>query len=125
MNDFEAQWDRCADWLQAALNAGQELLTLDDVKQRVCSGQYQFWPAQDSAAITQVIDGHELNIPLAGGKMETLRDAISVIEEFGVRMGCSKMTVVGRLGWARSFLTKEAGFEPVAMVFCKRIGGAA
>jgi hypothetical protein len=122
--EFAAEWKRCEPWLEAALHHGGDTLTIKDVRTRVENGQYHFWRADDAAVITQVCPGteeQELNILLGGGRMETLEDMLPAIENFALRINCNLVTVLGRLGWARSFLTKRAGYRPIAILLGKRL----
>jgi len=121
--EFESEWERCKPWLDAALHRGGDTLTIDEVKSRVLSEQYQVWFALDSAAVTQVIRGttDEFNILLAGGTMDTLEAMLPYMEQYGRDMGCSLVTVLGRRGWERTFLCREAGYTPVATLYGKRL----
>jgi len=119
---FEAEWARCSGWLDAALHRGGDTLTLAEAKARVQEGLYQFWPGLDAAAVTQLCRGGEileLNVLLGGGNMATLRAMLPAIEQFGRDAGCSLITVLGRLGWQRSFLTAERGYKPIAVLLGK------
>ena len=117
------EWERCTPWLEAALHRGGDTLTLAEVKHRIAMGQYQFWPALDSAVVTQVIRGveDEFNILLAGGNLQTLQQMLPHLERYGRDMGCSLVTVLGRRGWERTFLCREAGYRPVATLYGKRL----
>ena len=124
---FPAEWERCRPYLESALHRGGDLLTIEDVRERVETGLYEFWPGPDSALVTQVIPGSggraELNILLGGGNMETLREMVPCIEAFAREIGVSLITVLGRTGWSRSFLTKEMGYRPVAVLLGKELKG--
>ncbi len=115
----DPEWNRCKHWLDAALHRGGDTLTLDDVKARIESGQYILWPAPDSAVVTQICPGGELNILLAGGTLERLADMLPSLEEFGRRMGCTLITILGRMGWSRSFVTRQMGYKAVAVLLGK------
>lgn len=117
-------WQEAKPLLEAALHHGGDVLTIEDVAERIASGQYHFWPALDSAVVTQVCKGrleNELNILLAGGRMETLEAMLPAIEQFGRDMGCSIVTILGRPGWGRSFVTRSAGYAQVAVLLGKRL----
>lgn len=117
-------WERCVPLLEAAMHRGGDVLTLDDVRARILDGQYQLWQGPDSAIVTQLIAGakeRELNILLAGGSLDTLEDMLPALERFAQLNGCAVMTILGRLGWMRSFLTREHGYRPVAVLLGKRL----
>jgi hypothetical protein len=122
--EFPAEWERCKGWLDAALHRGGDTLTLEEVKARIESGVYHFWPASDSAVVTQVCDGSkekELNILLAGGSLGTLQAMLPFIESFGREMGCSIITILGRPGWLREFPTRDMGYKLVAVLLGKKL----
>jgi hypothetical protein len=119
-----SEWNRLKHHIEAALHRGGDTLTIEDVEARIRSGQYTFWPGIDSAVVTQVIIGStetELNILLAGGTLSELEKMMPHLENYGRDMGCSLVTVLGRLGWDRSFLTKRLGYKPVALLIGKRL----
>lgn len=118
---FVKEWDRCAPWLDAALHRGGDTLTLNDVFDRVQRGLYHFWPAEDAAAVTQIIPGKrtEFNVLLGGGNMDTLKPMLEEMERFARAAGCVLMTILGRRGWERTFVTREAGFKPISTLYGK------
>lgn len=118
------EWQRCKPWLEAALHRGGDTLTIDDVWERVASGLYRLWAAPCGAAVTQLCKGSretELNVLLGGGSLDALEAMMPAIEQFGRDAGCSIVTVLGRLGWQRSFLTASMGYTPVAVLLGKRL----
>lgn len=115
---------RCRHWIEAALHHGGDTLTMDEVQARIRAGQYQFWPLPDSAIVTQVIPGAkgvEMNILLAGGELHTLELAMPTLESYAKARGATLITILGRLGWGRSFLTRTMGYKPVALLLGKQL----
>jgi hypothetical protein len=47
-----------------------------------------------------------LHIFLAGGNLEELETLTPHIQKFAEDMGCRKITLTGRRGWSRTFVTK-------------------
>lgn len=121
--DFEREWTRCEPWLQAALDTARDDRTLDDIFYAVCVDEMQFWPGEDSAVVTQLLDHpngrRECNVLLAGGSLATLQKMLVEIERFARANTATVMTVLGRKGWERSFLTRDAGYRPVATFYRK------
>ncbi len=119
---FDAEWNRCAPWLQAALEYDQ-CHDLSDVKAKVLADECQFWPGLKSAIVTEVIDTpkvRSLHIWLVGGDLkELVSDMLPVITDFAKRAGCSRMSVAGRKGWERVLLGK--GFVPAWRVAMKEL----
>lgn len=123
--NLDAEWTRCAPWLDAALKSGCDERTTDEVYLDVLAGRKQFWPGEDSAIVTQLLthaNGRvECNILLAGGTLDTLEKMLKDVERFARANTASVITVMGRRGWERSFLTREAGFRPIATLYRKEL----
>lgn len=123
--DLMAEWERCSPWLEAAIATARDGRSLDDVFYDVCTGAMQFWPGEDSAVVTQLLDHpdgrRECNIFLAGGSLDTLERMLVEIERFARANNATVMTVMGRRGWERSFLVKTAGYMPVATLYRKEL----
>lgn len=118
----KSEWERCRPWLEAALHRGGDPTTIDEVWEAVQAGRCHFWPAIDSAVVTQLCSkGRELNIYLAGGRIERLREMLPSLEAFGKALGCQIVTILGRRGWERTFLTREMGYAPVATLLGKEL----
>ena len=64
----------------------------------------QFWPAQNSVMVTEVIRYPALlscRIWLAGGEYVELREIEKQVIEWARGIGCTRMELSGRRGWAR------------------------
>lgn len=121
--EFEYEWERCQGWIIQALHEGGDPLTIDDVRMQIENGEMEFWPAADSAIVTQLVGParRDLSIFLAGGSLDTLKNMLPTLEDFARHMGCTKVSIQGRLGWSRSFLTTEAGYKAIAIVLGKEL----
>mgnify|MGYP006908227837 CR=1 FL=1 len=121
--EFEREWARCSHWIEAALRHGADHTSLEDVKEAIVAGHMYLWPAVDAAIVTQVVGSRrkECNLYLGGGSMATIERMIPVIEDYARSMGCEIMTVTGRRGWERTFLTKTAGYRPTATLYGKAL----
>ena len=107
------EWERCRRWVEAALEYADGCFTIEDIRNRVASGQYQFWPGANSAVITEVIQyprKRALHIFLAGGQMDELASMYPDVEAYARFRECTSVTLSGRRGWLRSFMAKYNGF---------------
>jgi len=98
--------------------------TLDDVLQGVEEGRFIIWPGHRSVIVTEIVDtpGHSILVFfLAAGSMREMRRLYPIILAWGKTQGCTRARIVGRKGWERSFITREEGFTPTAVVFEKEI----
>ena len=122
---FEAEWARCAPWLEAALEYDGGLNRLDDVLDAVLAGEAHFWPGQRSVIVTEFWDlkrsgGRALHCWLAGGDLGEIVEAMRpVITAFAREQGCTRITITGRSGWARSL--KVDGFRQVCVGMSKEL----
>lgn len=115
------EWTRCRPWIEAALEHGAGTHTIEDIEAGLACGDYQFWPAPRSAAITEIIDyprRKALCFWLAGGD---LRDMMRTIEPraraWGETQGCNLFfgNAIDRPGWARAL--QSFGYAPGWRVF--------
>lgn len=118
---FEAEWARCSEWISDALPYADGVYTMDDVKDRIFSGDATFWPGERSALITTIYDYPQarwLMLWLAGGDLGELRAILRpVAEAWGRRHGCSRSIILGRAGWARAL--RDDGYEQIAVMVGK------
>lgn len=97
-------WDRCWPWLRRAAERSGTHEEADVLASVVWTGKSQFWPANDSAAITEIITmpaGKIFQVWLAGGRLETLKAMFADMEAWGRSVGCKAIQVTGREGWER------------------------
>jgi len=116
-----AEWERCGDYIEDALEYAQFSHTLEDVLRVVLAGDAQFWPESNAALVTEIIDYPQrrtLRFWLAGGDLETLRDLEVAAIEWSKAWGCSASEIVGRRGWVRAL----NGYEEAATVGVKYYG---
>lgn len=121
-SDFEAEWQRCSAWLQDALDSAGNSHNLDDVKNGVLAGSYEFWPAPRAAIVTELLiypNWSALHCWLVGGELGQVRDMIPSLMLFAKSFGCTKITGTGRLGWVRAL--QEQGFTRMATTVAMEI----
>ena len=120
---LEADWDRCGPWISAALRYTGEppTHTLDDVLQAVRKGQMQFWPAERSAAVTEIAVYPRVvavRIFLAGGDLEDLRGVEARIADWAKTIiRAQRIEICGRAGWQRAL----TGYRAASTWLCKEI----
>lgn len=119
MEDF---W-RLAQHIEAALEYSAGTHTLQDVAQGVEENRFQLWPGVNSAVITEIIVYprlKNLHFFLAGGDLDELKRMRPHIEAWGKQIGCTRVTLAGRKGWARTFLADE-GYAPKWHILSKEL----
>jgi len=122
-----SDWERCAPWIQAALDnqtdrTGLTTHLIGDVFDQVRRGDAQFWPFERSAAVTELIDHpqtRQLHLWLCGGEWADLESHLSEVIDWGRAEGCEWVTTAGRPGWKR--VMARHGFGPVAEICGRRI----
>jgi hypothetical protein len=112
--------------LRAALAHDDGTYGFDDVVSGILSGHMQLWRKGSSAIVTQVLSFPKRNVIrvfLAYGDQETLAEMEPLIEQWALAVGCTEAMVVGRKGWARSYL-KRGGWQVSPLVVLTRKLGA-
>ena len=112
------EFERCADYIVAALEYAGHSHTLQDVWQAVTNKQAAFFPLEKSAIVCEIVDYPQratCRIWLAGGDMDELIEAEKKICDWARELGCSSMEIIGRKGWERQLRQ----YKPTATVLVK------
>jgi len=94
-------WRRCAPFLAPALDGSH---SLDDVWAGVASGEFHFWPGRACAAVGELVEHpqrRDYHVWLAGGDLRELIEMERSASAFARALGCDRITIHGRKGWAR------------------------
>lgn len=115
------EWERCRPWIEAALEHAGGTHGIEDVEAGLASGDYQFWPAANSAAVTEIITfprKKALCFWLSGGDLSEMMRVIEPrARQWGEAMGCNLFfgNAVDRPGWSRAL--QPFGYAPGWRVF--------
>lgn len=112
------EFERCADYIEAALVYAGHSHTLQDVWQAISHRQAAFFPYEKSAIVVEIVDYPQratCRIWLAGGDMDELLEAEKQVCEWAKTQGCTSMEIIGRKGWER--VLKD--YNPTATVLTK------
>ena len=122
MSDQE-QLERLRHHVEAALEYSGGTHNFDDVAEMVEDHRLQLWLAKDSVVLTEIIVYprlKNLHYFLAGGDLDELSRMRPLIESWGKSVGCTRVTLAGRKGWAKTFL-KDEGYSPQWSVMAKEL----
>lgn len=117
-----SEWERCAPWIEAALSYAGGTHTLDDIRAGIEKGRFALIALERSAFVVEIIEYPQamaLHIFLAGGDLEELKGFNSRMDEMARRLGCSRITIAGRKGFAR--VLTELGYLERWTVLAKDI----
>lgn len=115
LSTARAEFERCWPWLEASLEFGAfkhggkiwVSHTKEDVWGRIVSGRCHFWPASESALITEFFTAptglKSHHNWLFGGDLSEIVSRMPAVEEFGRKHGAHRETGSGRRGWLRVF----------------------
>jgi len=109
--------------VEAALEYSGGTHNFDDIAEMVEKSRLQVWPAANSVVLTEIIVYprlKNLHYFLAGGDLDELSRMRSMIESWGKSIGCTRVTLAGRKGWAKTFL-KDEGYRPQWSVLAKEL----
>jgi hypothetical protein len=113
MSDRE-HLERLRQHVEAALEYSGGTHQFEDVLEMVEKNQLQVWPATQSIVLTEIIVYprlKNLHYFLAGGDLDELSRMRPMIESWGKSLGCTRVSLAGRRGWAKTFL-KDEGYSP-------------
>jgi hypothetical protein len=109
--------------VEAALEYSGGTHYFDDVAEMVLDNRLQLWPAKNSVILTEIIVYPRLknmHVFLAGGDLDEISRMQPLIESWGKSIGCTRVTLAGRKGWAKTFL-KDEGYSPQWAVLAKEL----
>lgn len=115
--------ERLRHHVEAALEYSGGTHQFDDVVEMVGKNQLQVWPASQSIVLTEIIVYprlKNLHYFLAGGDLDELSRMRQMIESWGKSIGCTRVSLAGRRGWAKTFL-KDEGYSPQWTVLAKKL----
>ena len=122
MSDRE-HLERLRQHVEAALEYSGGTHQFEDVLEMVEKNQLQVWPATQSIVLTEIIVYprlKNLHYFLAGGDLDELSRMRPMIESWGKSLGCTRVSLAGRRGWAKTFL-KDEGYSPQWTVLAKTL----
>jgi hypothetical protein len=122
MSDFE-HLERLRHHVEAALEYSGGTHHFADVRKMVEQNKLQVWPATESIVLTEIIVYprlKNLHYFLAGGDLDELSRMRPMIESWGKSIGCTRVSLAGRRGWAKTFL-KDEGYSPQWTVLAKEL----
>ena len=122
MSDQE-HLDRLRHHVEAALEYSGGTHHFEDILEMVKDSRLQVWPANESIVLTEIIVYprlKNLHYFLAGGDLDELSRMRPLIESWGRSVGCTRVTLAGRRGWAKTFLQDE-GYSPQWSVLAKEL----
>lgn len=96
------EYARVREHLLPAIERTNGTHTEDDVIAALLNGQFKLWALEKSVGITefQIYPRMKiLNVFLAGGDLTEIMAHTPVLEAYGLKNGCSRMTFGGRPGW--------------------------
>lgn len=114
---------RLREKVESALKYSEGTHTFDDIAEGVAKDRFQVWPGVNSVVVTEIIvypKLKNLHYFLAAGNLDELKLMRPSIERWGKSLGCTRVTLAGRKGWANTFLRDE-GYEPKWFILSKNL----
>lgn len=105
LDQYAEEFDRCAQWIEPALQYASDCYTLDDLRNACLEGKMQLWPGKRSALVSEI--AHYPNktvciVAFGGGDLEELAVMSRDVMAWAKSVGCDVIQVQGRKGWARA-----------------------
>lgn len=118
MSSSADEFERCADYIEAALEHAGNSHSLQDVWDAISQGYAAFFPLEKSAIVTEIVSYPQYKVGriwLAGGDLDELVEAEKDVSEWAREKGCDGMEIIGRHGWKK----KLSDYKAVATVLVK------
>lgn len=120
---FPEAWQRCREWIAAALEHADGGFGIDDIAEGIAAGRFHFWPGERCAVVTEFWTGPRLktlNFWLLGGDLKELLAMRPDIEAWAIAQGCKRALGGGvRPEWGR--VLAKAGYTPRWTIFAKEL----
>lgn len=113
---------RWQDHIEDAMRRTGNMYTFDDIVASILRQEKQFYNFDDCFIIMQLDVYPQCKVYhcfLAGGKMQAIKDAESVINDIAKDLGCKAMSISGRTGWPKAL--KNDGWEHRLSVLHKEV----
>jgi hypothetical protein len=113
---------RCREYIEAALEYTKGTHTIQDIWDGIVTGNFQLWPGEKSAVVTEVQiypRAKIMNIFLAGGDLEELIKIEKAISIYAKALNCHSVTISGRRGWVKIF--NGDGWQEVCTTIAKEL----
>jgi hypothetical protein len=98
--------------------------TLKDIELMVSAGALQKWEGEESLIFTRVVQSpqkKECVIFLAVGNMPEIERLHPIVISWAKAQGCDRVVFAGRLGWAKTFLTRQKGWQAKQTLYSKEL----
>lgn len=104
---LQSEFNRCSEWIQAAIDRTLGEYELSHVWDRIRNGSAQIWPLPNGVVITTIETYPSglriLFMWLAGGKLKDIQACETVLTDWAKSAGCRYFMTDGRDGWSRVF----------------------
>lgn len=95
---------RCRPYIEDALQYCNGTHEFEDIVKAIAESSMQFWPAPRGCMVTEIVvypRKKVLNIFLAAGELEQLKDMNDAMNAWAVNQGCTGGSLTGRVGWKK------------------------
>ena len=109
-------------YIEDALEYARGTHTIDDIWDGIVAGNFQFWPGNKSAVVTEIQiypRKKVMHIFLAGGDLEELLEMEKSVRAFAKTIDCNSMSISGRRGWVKIF--ERDGWDEVCTSIVKEL----
>lgn len=118
MNEF----NRCAVWLEAALEYSGGTHTLSDIRAGIEAKRYALIPGEKSALVFEICEYPQLkalHVFLAGGDLQEIKSFDPLLIDLAKAGNCARIDIAGRRGWVRAL--KDIEYTEMWTTVSKRI----
>lgn len=106
--------------IEAALIYAEGTHTFDDIVRMVVTGRLMWWPLERGFMVTEIVEyprTKHLNVFLAGGDLDEIRDTQEQLVVVAKLAGCTALSLSGRRGWVKALTALGWKESHTAVVF--------
>lgn len=118
MDEFERAWH----FIEPALEYSGGTHTKEDIRQAIERRDMLLITGPKSAMVFEVIVFPQMKVLhgfLCGGDLQELKSADPSLMELARALGCSRISIAGRYGWARAL--KDLDYTPTCTIVSKEV----
>lgn len=104
---MKSEFERCKEWIQAALDRAPGEYELHHIWGFIESGKAQLWPTANACMVTNIEEFptglRVLRGWLSGGDLNEIQKSEPIIAAWAKKSGFDRVRIGGRKGWLRAF----------------------
>ena len=125
-DQIDVVWERAKGYIEQALEEGDSLASVDDIKEKICKTFMQMYLIMKDEELlgvftTEVDRGSRKSVirvvTLSGEEYDSWKELVfDMLKAWGKELGIQHIQLIGRLGWMRRKDYRDAGWKPTQVI---------